>query len=159
MTAALGFGVAPYGISSFGFGSPATATPPTGTILTGSQGRVYSSRAIGTDIDNRGQYVVGDDGRVLGMPDGRQMVLLAYTTVYGSAADGTLGQRLGNLRKIGDDAQATVEALAREPVAALISRGIVRFDGVDVRRIGLTAISVLVRLQDLTTNTPFAVAL
>ena len=159
VTAALGAGASPAGVGPAGFGTVPTAAAQTDALLEDANGATHSSRAIGTDPDHRGQYVFSG-GNVLGMSDAEQLVLLAFTTELGSAADASLGNRLGQVRTLGDNAAQEIEAAVRDTVAGIVKRGLVRVESVqvDVSRTDARA-AILVQFTDLTTGRAFAVPL
>ena len=152
-TPQLGAGAAPAGSSQAGFGAPATATPPSGSPHRDTTGQQWGSRAI----DGQGHYVFGDDGRVAGMPDVQQLVILAATEKHEKSAVPDIGERYSEVRKIGANVQQEMDARAAATFAHLVDAGWVRIDGVEVQVApsgGLVA--VIVHLFDLTTQTPIA---
>lgn len=159
VTAALGAGASPAGAGVAGLGTPATADAQADALLTDTLGVARSSRAIGTDPDHRGQYVFAG-GNVQGMPDAQQLVLIAFATDLGSAADASIGNRIGKVRTLGDNAVAELTAAVNETVADLVKRGIVRVESVEIDVDRTNARSTqIARFTDLASGRTFAVPL
>lgn len=131
----LGLGTAPLGASALAFGTPGLAPTPGAAALT-SGGVATGARRISTDPATRGRYVIGDDGSTEGMSATQQAVLLAYSTVRGSAAAVLVGHDLADVRKLGPDVAAQIERLARAPIQRLLDAGLVVFRGIRVETDG-----------------------
>lgn len=84
-----GFGVAPFGSSPYGLGTPATtAADNSGVVLADDLGVQHGSRYINPRTR---QYEYDAHGRAKGMPNVRQLAMLAFLTIEGSSAMADLG--------------------------------------------------------------------
>ena len=118
-----GFGVVPYGTSPFGLPNASVATLSGGVLLTDpSTGNSTGSRAIDPAT---GDYVVDSNGRVSGMDDIRQLVLLRVKTTAGSSTVTTLGNSLRSIDRITSNISNRVDSLLREAVKDLVDAGLI----------------------------------
>jgi phage baseplate assembly protein W len=119
-----GFGSAPFGSSGVGLSVPVEAAdPPEGPA---------GSRFI--NAATRDYEIDSDTGQQKQMPVERQQVLLALTTLYGSAsANPTFGVKLP--RKMGDRFPAEMANAVRAALAHLTDvQKVIRIDSVTVKR-------------------------
>jgi phage gp46-like protein len=122
-----GAGTQPAGSTSAGFGTSAEATT-FGTVFLRD---TLTSQPLGTrkiDPVTR-DFVLDDDGRILGQDFVRHAVQMSLHTVRGSAADGDVGQRLHTLDRITPNFERQVEAILTEAVQPLIIRGLIEVVG------------------------------
>lgn len=127
-----GFGTAPFGTAPYGLGTPATAPIPGGTILDDGTGVQTGSRYIdGTT----GAYAFDEFGRVKGMSDARQMVLLALSTVKGSSAMRLLGHNLRDILDITPDFERQVTGTITAAMAHVVSLGFAEIVSIEVKRL------------------------
>lgn len=146
-----GFGTQSYGTSPYGVGTPAVATPLGGSVLRNP----YTSKATGSRyIDPGGKdYVLDANGRILGMDDVQQLVLMAVSTTKGSSAMRTLGHELQQIDRITPNFARRADRTLRAAVQHLVDRKMISVVGtsVTVGRPGFGQVSITWR--DLSTNT------
>lgn len=133
-----GFGSSSAGTFVFGFGSPGTATAITGKAHDDGTGTQTGSRKI--DEGTR-QYAFDSNGRVLGMSDARQLVLMRIATVRQSSVVGTLGQGLSSIQEMGDDFEQRVDIVLRSALADIVANGTIAVVAVTVQRIPSAAVN------------------
>jgi hypothetical protein len=143
-----GIGLQSAGTTSAGFGSPATAAEQGGAIL---RNTLTGESMGGRKIDPRtGDYVMDEYGRLEGMPNVRQMVMLAVLNAAPALAD---------IDRLTDGFAKRAEAILANEMTAIVSRGLIRVIGVrDLQmgvRGGLKQGQALYKFLwvDLTTNT------
>lgn len=117
-----GGGTSPAGTSPYGVGTPAVAPVPGGAIFIADDGTRTGSRKI--DEKTR-SYAFNEFGRIVGMKDVRQLVLLAIATTKGSAIISTLGHTLSTIKDIGPDFDRRVRTVLNEALSDLVARNLV----------------------------------
>lgn len=140
----MGFGSSGFGSAPYGYGTPPTAPVPGGSIFALADGGVSGSRLIHHVTRD---YVMGDDGRLVGMGDVPQLVLLAVANIKFS------GGRL---------TPATEGDVTRKVTAALrhlVDAGRVKVLGVDFERVGRSGLVTVVRWRDMTSEQEHEVTL
>lgn len=127
-----GIGSQPFGSSPYGVGTPDVAADLGGTVLaesgTGSQkGSRY--------IDPRtGDYALNTStGRIAGMDDVKQLVLLRMKTTKGSAAYQRLGHELKKIDRITNNVQTRIAATIEEAVEDLVTGGLIETVALDIQ--------------------------
>lgn len=133
-----GFGSQPFGSSPYGIGTPAAATESGGSILRDeTTGQAWGSRKIDPVTKD---YVLDDNGRILGMSDVHQLVLLAVSTTKGSSAMRQLGQEIKGIDRITTNFVRRVDTTLRAAVQHLVDKELIEVLGVtvDVVRPGVT---------------------
>jgi len=123
-----GFGSQPYGSSPYGLGTPAVATDLGGSALV-NEGVQQGSRRIDPLTKD---YVLDDTGRIAGMSNVHQLVLLAVSTTKGSAAMRTLGHDFKKIERISANFIRRVDTTLRAAVQHLTARGLIEVTGVTV---------------------------
>ncbi len=145
-----GFGNQPYGSSPYGIGTPITATAPGGAVLREtSTGSSLGSRLINAETRD---YVVDENGRIVGMSDVQQLMQIALGTVKGSSAMLGLGHALATLDVITDNVERRVATIVDDAVLHLTSRKLVEILSVVTTRMHAGALHIVVRWRDLTTG-------
>ncbi len=118
-----GIGLQGAGTTSAGFGTSAEATAPGGAFLRDAKtGRSLGSRKI--DPRTR-DYVLDENGRILGLDSVRQAVQLSVHTDRGSSAVSSVGQRLRSLDRITPNFERRVFAVLSEALQPLVDAGLV----------------------------------
>jgi hypothetical protein len=144
-----GFGSQPFGSSSFGIGTPALAPFPGGALLRDSATGVStgSRRIAGKD------YVIDANGRIEGMNDLQQLVLIAVTTVLNSSAMPGLGQSLASISVIGNNFERRVADVLKKSLEHLTSRNLIAIVSIRVRRLKTPgAASIRLQWRDVATQ-------
>lgn len=151
-----GAGGAGAGVSSGGFGSPATTGTLTGaTPLRDARGIVSGSALISTAPGSEGQYVWdANSGERVGMPDARQLVLIAAKTARARSAVPSVGETFGQTRKIDAAFKRNQERRAAETFEHLVRAGVVTIERVAVDTAGGSAPTTTVYLRDTSTGLP-----
>lgn len=146
-----GAGTQPAGTTPAGVGEPHQGDEQTGVLFEDtSTGDILAGRAI----DHRtGDYTFTSHGRIGGMTEAQQNVLLAVKTDLGTSAVRDMGNRLRQIRKIGVGFQRELEDVYASALARLTNAGTVQLESVTPTRIGTSGAYVLVRFRDLLTNT------
>ena len=125
-----GFGSQPFGSSPYGIGTPATAPEDGGALLRDvDTGQTRGSRKV--DPFTR-DYVVDTNGRLVGMGNTKQLVLLAVSTKQGSAAMRQLGQTLRDIDRISPNFQRRVDHALRDAVQHLVNSNLIEVVGTEV---------------------------
>lgn len=141
-----GFGSQAGGSTPYGIGTPATAPAPGGAVLHNPAANASTgSRRI--DPKTR-DYVIAN-GRILGMNDTQQLVLMAVLTVRGSSAMPALGHRLGDIETMGDDFDRAVRAAYEEALADLVARRLIEVVGIEIRRLHPGSAHIRIRWRDI----------
>lgn len=137
-----GFGSTPYGL-----GTPAVAPSQGGAIFRdASTGLSTGSRMIDPVTKD---YVFDSNGRILGMPDVHQLVLLAVSTRKGSSAMRELGQELERIPRITANTARRVDSTLRASVQHLVDQGLITVTGTTVET-GDARIRAVLLWRDLT---------
>jgi hypothetical protein len=152
-----GAGLQKAGSTSAGFGTSAAATEPEGAFLRDTRtGKSLGARKI--DPNTR-DYMLDDNGRVLGLDYVKHAVQMSLHTDHGSSVDTRMGQKLRSLDRITPNFERRVLAVLTEALQPLISLGYVEVLGftaftVGTNRNGLQRGAVYGRLRwrDLTTK-------
>lgn len=144
------------GSSLYGFGSVDAAGSPVQTIL------IDGNKGIGRNarkIDERtGQYAFDANGRIAGMSEVQQAVLLAVKTVRGSSAIKDFGDPSGLIQRKGTNYQKQLASALTLALKDLTDRQMIRIDSVNVTDNGGPVLRVL-RFTDLTTNVASALTI
>lgn len=118
-----GFGSQPFGSSPYGLGTPSTAPSVGGVVLRDAfTGESTGSRKIDPFT---GDYSVDAHGRILGMSDTQQLVLMAVRTDKGSSAMRSLGHSLRSIERITTNFTRRVDAELRAAVQHIVNRGLI----------------------------------
>lgn len=136
------------GVGPYGFGTAIPPVPPNPVTI-------GSSRLIGTDAANRGQYVDNNGNPTFG-GDVRQLVTLACTTILGSSAVAELG-RGAEPPDFADNFEQEKRAQIDAAVSHLVADGLIRVLSVQVVEQDGGRSFTRVVFFDLTTSTPFSV--
>lgn len=145
----IGYGLAPLGSSQFGSGEELEVVlPPPGVFSSKLDGARFGGRAI--DPVTR-KYVLGDHGRVLGMPKTKQRVQLAVMTVSDSSAQLGLGLAL-KVRRFGGSWKADVRDAYTQALASLVEEGAIEILSITPERVGSNGALVATRWRDLATQ-------
>lgn len=137
-----GFADSPFAVTPFGAGTPATATAPPSKAATGA--------AYIDPIAK--QYVLDDEGELERMPEVRQQMLLAVTTlVESSSAEPGRGVRLS--KKITDDSPRQNDVAVRSACAHITDakRAVIKNVKTETTSSGLAQITI--SYDDLTLGT------
>jgi hypothetical protein len=145
-----GFGSQPFGSTPYGLGSPATAPARGGALLRdATTGQSRGSRKINPSTRD---YELDEYGRLLGMSDVHQLVLLAVSTTKGSAAMRTLGHELRKIERISANFIRRVESALTTAVQHLVDAGLVEVVDVEVELVRPSVARARLRWRDLTTG-------
>lgn len=127
-----GFASQPFGSTPYGIGQPSDANPNGGGALRGQ----FTDQPTGSRrIDPRSKdYVLNEWGRIRGMDDTQQLVLLAVSTDRGSSAVRELGHELKKIDRITDNFERRVDSTFRTALEHLVSRGMIAIHSVTVER-------------------------
>lgn len=117
-----GIGSQPAGSSPYGIGTPAVYGGNLGKPLQDENDVMHGSRFIDPVAKD---YVVDVNGRVAGMPNVHQLVLLAVSTTRGTAAMRSLGHELRKIDRITSNFARRVDTSLRSAVAPLVARGLI----------------------------------
>lgn len=145
-----GIGGSALGTSSYGLGTP--------DVAPGGGGKIFRDPATGLTVGSRRidpetkDYSIDDYGRILGMNNTQQLVLLAVSTSKGSSAMRSLGQELRKIDRITSNFKTRVESTLRSCLQFLVDRGVVEFVGIEVELLGQGVARVHMSWRDLTTN-------
>ena len=122
-----GAGIQPAGTSSAGFGSSEQGNPQDGVPFRSLQtGQSNGSRYI----DQRTRdFVMDDNGRLIGMPNVSHLVQMAITTERNSSAVRTLGHELGKLDRITPNFEKKVLQVLTSALQPLIDAKLVEVVG------------------------------
>lgn len=143
-----GFGSQYFGSAPYGLGTPEAAPDLGGKALTHPDtGEQTGSRQIDPATKD---YVLDDYGRIAGMSNVHQLVLLAVSTKKGSAAMRQLGHELMSIQRISANFARRADSELRRAVQHLVNRGLVEVVGtsVDIVRPGVARARLMWR--DLT---------
>lgn len=145
-----GFGEMAFGLTPYGTGTPATAPVPGGRPLAGTiDGEPTGSRLIDAST---GDYVFDSYGRISGMGNAKQLVLLAAKTDRGTSALLTLGHELRKIQRITRSTPKEVQTKVEVAFGPLIQRGLVSLLSVSTESTGSSGVYAVIRWRDLTTN-------
>lgn len=128
----MGFGSSGFGSSPYGIGTPADVDPNGGKALQNAQtSKQQGSRRINPAT---GDYVMNSFGRIEGMSDVQQMVLLAVSTELGSSSVVALGHELKSIDRITTNFAKRVETVLRNALAALVNDKQIEIQAIRVER-------------------------
>lgn len=145
-----GFGSQPFGGSPYGLGTPAVASPLGGSVLRDeASGATHGSRSINPVT---GDYDVDEHGRVLGMSNVKQLVLLAVGMDKGSSAARSFGQALKHIDRITPNFARRVDYELRTAVNHLTSQGLIEVIDTSAEVVRPGVAYVRLRWRDLTTG-------
>lgn len=126
----LGAGLCPAGVAPAGYGVPDTVGPPNAVTLPHPKtGQPMGGRAINAST---GDYVFMSDGRIQGMSNVQQLVLLAIRTLLGTSVATDLGIDLTGLQEKGPDFQRKLSTVIAKAFKPLVDQKFVRLDRVSV---------------------------
>lgn len=127
-----GFASQNFGRSPYGIGQPADTDPNGGGPLRDQ----FTGQATGSRrIDPRSKdYLLNEWGRIRGMSDTQQLVLLAISTDRGSSAVRELGHELKKIDRITDNFERRVDSTLRTALEHLVQRGDIQVVSVTVER-------------------------
>jgi hypothetical protein len=128
----LGLGFAPFGVGPYGLGTPGTAPVPGGKVHDDGSGFQTGSRMLSEETK---QYVFDSYGRIMGMSDVRQLVLLAVSTLKGSAVMTDLGHDLSEIEDITSDFEQRVDSTLRNALSRVTSSGQAEILSITITRI------------------------
>lgn len=132
-----GAGLQSAGTSSAGFGTSASAIAQGGTFLRNTRnGESLGARRI--DPNTR-DYVLDENGRILGLDYVKHAVQMSVHTERGTAAVSELGQRLRELDRITPNFEKRVLAMLTDALQPLIRLGYIEVLGFSQFTIGNTA--------------------
>lgn len=145
-----GFGSQPYGGSPYGIGQPSDVNPNGGSVLKNAfNGVAQGSRRI----DSRSKdYVLNTYGRIEGMSNVQQLVLLAVATDLGSSSMTDLGQALKRIDRITTNFERTVDSTLRAALAHLTNDNLVEIQSITTTKLGNGRAFIQLRWRDLTTS-------
>lgn len=143
-----GFGRQGAGTTSAGFGSPSRGSEEGGVVLRDTQtGASFGSRKI----DPRtGDYELDENGRLVGMPNTRQLVLLAVLAAK---------PELARIDRLSASFERAASAVLTEHCKPIVDQGAIQVLGVSNVRMGVRGglgqgqAIYKFRWRDLTTNT------
>lgn len=118
----IGIGAQPAGSSGAGYGVASSAIPLKGRITPNDIGRSTGARFIDA---RKGDYVINEDGRCIGMTPGQQAVYLAAKTVRGTSAVKSMGQTLSEIEVITENAKSAVEQKLNEALQPAVDGGLI----------------------------------
>jgi hypothetical protein len=145
-----GFGSQPFGTGPYGLGTPATATSIGGSILRDTTtGESLGSRQIDPLTKD---YVLDDNGRLLGMSDVKQLVLIAVSTTKGSSAMRELGHELRSIDRITANFAARVRNTLLAAVQHIVDRRLIEVLDVVVELVRPGVAKVRLRWRDVSTQ-------
>lgn len=142
-----GFGSMPCGSGPYGINTPVTAAGNEGPVLADDLGAVQGARYINPRTR---QYEFDANGRYKGMPNVRQLMLLAFLTVKGSSAVPTLGIEEPS-GVIGRNFVERRRESIRQAVAPHVRARLVEILSIDID-VTNRPVFTLVRWKDLTTE-------
>jgi len=145
-----GFGSQPFGSTPYGLGTPAVAAELGGKVLRNEQnGESTGSRRIDPVT---GDYVLDDNGRILGMDDVKHLVFMAVATDKGSSAMRQLGHELRRIDRITSNFTRRVDSTLRAAVQHLVNRELIEVVGTEVQVIRPGVAFARLRWRDLETG-------
>lgn len=145
-----GFGSQPFGSSPYGIGTPAVATELGGKLFQdAASGEQTGSRKI--DPLTR-DYEINDYGRIAGMSNVKQLVLLAVSTKRGSSAMRELGQELQSIERITSNFARRVDTTLRRSVQHLVDRGLITVIDTTVEIVRPGVARARLRWRDISTG-------
>lgn len=152
-----GAGLQGGGTTSAGLGTSASATAQGGAFLRDTKtGISHGARMI--DPNTR-DYVLDDNGRILGLDYVKHAVQMSIHTDRGSSAVQSMGQRLRTLDRITPNFERRVLAILTEALQPLITLGYIEVLGFDQFTAGSAANGLMpgavfgrLRWRDLTTG-------
>jgi hypothetical protein len=146
-----GFGSTGFGSTPYGIGTPPDTDPNGGTILSDAySGAPQGGRSL--DPVSRDYVMDPTFGRIRGMSNAQQLVLLAISTDKGSAAMAELGQQLKGIKRITNDFEQRVDGTLRGALAYLVARSMIEVKSVNVMRLGDGRAYARLVWRDLTTS-------
>jgi hypothetical protein len=140
-----GIGGSPYGV-----GTPAVQTDLGGKLL--------KRDAMSTQTGSRyidpvtGDYIVSDTGRIEGMDDVKQLVVLRVKTTRGSAGYQSLGQELLKIDRITSNIQRRVESTLTAALQDLIDAEMIVIIDISVEVARPGTVRARLRWRNLLTN-------
>ena len=145
-----GFGSAPFGAFPYGIGTPSVAPELGGSVLRDeTTGEITGSRKIDPVTKD---YVLDDNGRILGMADTKQLVLLAVATDKGTSAMRSLGQDLRSIDRITSNFTRRVDVTLRAAVQHIVDRELIEVIGTEVQVLRPGVAFARLRWRDLSTG-------
>lgn len=145
-----GFGSQPFGSSPYGIGTPATAPEQGGALLRDTvTGQTRGARRIDPLARD---YVLDENGRLLGVDNIKQLVQLAISTSRGSAAMRRLGQALREIDRVSPNFQRRVDQALREAVQHLVNDDLIEVVGTEVQILRSGVAFARLRWRDLETG-------
>lgn len=143
-----GFGSQSFGSAPYGLGTPAAAPDLGGKALTHPDtGEQTGSRHIDPATKD---YALDDYGRIAGMSNVHQLVLLAVSTKKGSAAMRQLGNELMNIQRITTNFARRADSELRRAVQHLVDRRLIEIVGTSVDIVGPGVARARLLWRDLT---------
>ena len=153
-----GVGIAGAGLTPAGFGTPPTAAVPEGAFLRNEKtGASLGARRI--DPHTR-DYVLDDNGRILGVNYVRSVVQMSVHTEVNSAVVQSMGHRLRTIDRITPNIEQQILTILTEAVQPLINQGLIEVVGFrnfvagdDLNGLKRGAVYGVFEWRDLTTKT------
>lgn len=130
----VGVGAQSAGATNAGYGFPTSQKPVLSTLTVGPSNAPTGARLIDPVAKD---YVLGDNGALLGMTPGQQAVYLATATVLNSSAVHGQGSDLQSLDKITDNFRDAVEAKLRTALQPAVDAGIIQVNGFTAFAVGV----------------------
>ncbi len=149
----IGAGLCPAGASPAGYGVPDRVGPPNAVALPHP---VTGLPQGGRYLDPKtGDYVFTSDGRLQGMANVQQLVLLALRTTIGSSSLPTMGNAIARITEKGPDFQRQLATVIADAFAPIVNQKLARLDAVRVLDTpNPDGAFAYVEWTDLTTQTP-----
>lgn len=124
------FGAQPYGV-----GTPTVAQDGGGSVAVNPySGEVEGSRRI--DPRTKDYVIDSTTGRILGMTNTQQLVLMAINTEKGSSAMQALGHELRTIDRITTNFERRVDTVLRAAVSHLVRAELIEVQGTEVVVLG-----------------------
>lgn len=145
-----GFGSQPFGSTPYGIGQPADVDPNGGKILADEfTGESRGSRRL----DPRSKdYLVDSFGRIRGMPNVQQLVLLAVSTELGSSSVRELGQELKKIERITNTFARRAASTMGAALQPLVDQGLIEVQSVTSTILANGRAAIRVTWKELTEN-------
>jgi hypothetical protein len=148
-----GFGSQPFGGTPYGIGQPADVDPNGGTVLKDAYAnKSHGSRRIDPVTKD---YVLNEFGRIVGMDNVQQQVLLAVSMDRGSSSVRDLGNELKKIDRITDNFEHRVDSVIRSALSALVDSKQIEVQSITTTRLGNGRAFIKVAWRDLTTGNEF----
>lgn len=146
----MGFGGSGFGSSPYGIGTPTSASSGGKILRNTLTGQSTGSRRLDPKTKD---YVLDEYGRIEGMSNVQQLVLVAVSTEQGSSAVRTLGQDLKKIDRITNNFEKRVENVLRAALSHLTDDNLIEIKSITTTRLPTTgrAYTKLV-WRDLTTD-------